>query len=313
MAISRRVSAMRPDRLLDEFAARQYGVFSLTQARLSGFTPKMVETKLSHGAWIRLASGVYAMASAPPKWERQMAAALLSRPGSVAAGRSAAHLLGFAGFGPGRPVIMIGPDGNARSPIARVIRARAFDEVERTRAKGFETTSPPETLVTLSREIAPADLERVLDDCLAKELMTAEQVGRALHHWRGWPGIAKMRPLLAERQADAYQPPTTELERLLYGLLGHPAIPPHTRQMPFAFETVDMTTDAYIPDWRLITEGDGRRWHTRVADFERDRRRDNAATSHGYAVLRFTYRMLLNEADQCLADLLMTGRVRSAS
>jgi very-short-patch-repair endonuclease len=304
---------MRPDRLLDEYAARQYGVFSLTQVRQSGFTPKMIETRLATGAWMRLANGVYVLASAPPKWERQMAAALLSRPGSVAAGRSAAHLLDFEGFGTARPVIMIGPGGNARSPIARVIRAKAFNEVERIRARGFEATSPAETLATLSRELDSERLEKLVDECLARRIVTVEKVDATLRHWGGWPGITKMRPLLDERRADAYQPATSELERLLFRLLSHPGIPSHTRQMPFAFETVDMTTDAYIPAWRLIAEGDGRRWHTRVADFERDRRRDNAATSHGYAVLRFTYQMLRNEPDQCLIDLLRTGRMRSDS
>jgi len=84
---------MNPDRRLDEYAARQYGAFSLSQARDVGFTRAMIETRRDNGAWIRLAPSVYVMASAPPKWERQMAAALLSRPGSIVAGSSAAHPL----------------------------------------------------------------------------------------------------------------------------------------------------------------------------------------------------------------------------
>jgi very-short-patch-repair endonuclease len=71
------------------------------------------------------------------------------------------------------------------------------------------------------------------------------------------------------------------------------------------------TVDAYIPLWRLITEADGRRWHTRQADFERDRTRDNLATSHGIGVLRFTYQMLVRQPEQCLSTILATGRTRS--
>ena len=74
-----------------------------------------------------------------------------------------------------------------------------------------------------------------------------------------------------------------------------------------------MTVDVYIPVWRLIIEADGRRWHTRVADFERDRRRDNHATANGYAVLRFTYRMLRDSPDQCFSLIVQTGRVRAVA
>jgi hypothetical protein len=114
---------MTPDRALDEYAARQFGAFSLEQAHKAGHTAKMIHTRVSNGTWIRLAPSVFALASAPPKWERQMAGALLSRKGSIVAGRSAAYLHGFDGFGATKPVVMIGLDGNARSPLARVIRS----------------------------------------------------------------------------------------------------------------------------------------------------------------------------------------------
>jgi very-short-patch-repair endonuclease len=60
----------------------------------------------------------------------------------------------------------------------------------------------------------------------------------------------------------------------------------------------------------MIVEADGRRWHTRQADFERDRRRDNAALALGLVVVRFTYKMLVTEPDYCLRILLDAGRKR---
>ncbi len=39
---------------------------------------------------------------------------------------------------------------------------------------------------------------------------------------------------------------------------------------------------------RRIVEGDGRSWHARVADFERDRARDHEAQRIGIEVSRFT-------------------------
>lgn len=304
---------MHPDRRLDEFAARQYGVFSLEQARSVGFTPKMIETRRGNGAWVRMAQSVYAVASAPPKWERQVAAALLTRPGSIVAGRAAAHLHEFPGFAQGRPVIMVDPSTNARSPLAKVIRSTCFDQVERVRRRGFPATSEEETVLTLARELDVAALERVIDEGIARKSIAVPILAELVDARSGAPGLKRLRPLVAERSEDAYQPPTSELERLLHRLVDNPLIPEVTRQMPFRFEQVAATVDLYVPAWRLIVEADGRRWHTRKADIERDRLRDNEATAHGLAVLRFTWKMLTWNRDRCLDTLIRTGRVRAVS
>lgn len=304
---------MHPDRLLDEYAARQYGAFSLSQARSVGMTSKMIETRRTNGAWIRMAPSVYVLASAAPKWERQMSAALLTRTGSIAAGNSAAYLHQFPGFRPGRPVIMVRPTGNARSPLASVIRSKYFDKVERARIRGFQTTGVADTIVTLARDHNPHVLERIVDEVLVRKSCAVQRLAEVADDRPQARGIGKLLPIIGERLPDAYEPPTTELERLLYRLVDHPDIPPSTRQLPFRFQRVDATVDLYIAAWHLIVEADGRRWHNRQADHDRDRLRDNEATAHGYAVLRFTWKMLTGSPDLCLDTLLRTGRVRSAS
>lgn len=304
---------MIPDRALDEYAARQYGVFSLEQAHRTGHTAKMIHHRVANGTWIRLAPSVFALASAPPKWERQAAAALLSRKGSIMAGRSAAYLHGFEGFGPTKPVIMVGLDDNARSPLARVIRSTRFESVATTRKRGFVVTSEPETILTLARELTPGHLESLVDWVLARRGCTVPELNEILENSGPVPGVGKLRPIVEHRVPDAYQPPTTELERLLYLILDDECLPGYTRQMPIRYERVDATVDAYISAWRLIVEGDGRRWHNRRADHERDRLRDNEATAHGLAVLRFSYEMIRDRPGQCLDTLIRTGRVRRAS
>lgn len=306
------VGAMHPDRLLDEYAARQYGVFSLTQARSVGLTPMMIETRRTSGAWIRLAPSVYALASAPPRWERQVSAGLLTRESSVVAGRSAAYLHGFPGFRPGQPVIMVGPTGNARSALATVIRTKYFDRIERVRIRGFETTGEADTIVTLARDHDARSLERIVDEVLVRKSCSLAHLAEVVDNRPRSRGISQLIPIVNERRTDAYQPPTSELERLLYPLVDHPLVPPATRQLPYNFQQVNATVDLYIALWRLIVEGDGRRWHTRQEDMERDRLRDNEATAHGLAVLRFTWTMLTESPERCLDTLLRTGRVRSA-
>ena len=80
-----------------------------------------------------------------------------------------------------------------------------------------------------------------------------------------------------------------------------------------AYQRVDATVDAYVRTWRLIVEGDGRRWHTRKADHDRDRLRDNEAVAHGYVVLRFTYEMLRDSPESVIETILRTGHMRRAS
>ena len=302
---------MGPDRRLDEYAARQFGAFSLAQARRVGFTDRMVDHRLGSGTWLRLAGGVYALASSPPSWERRLAAAVLSRPESIVAGMSAAHLHEFVGFGPGRPVVMVPLNGNARSPLAKVIRSRYFADISTIRVGAFVATTPAETIVNLSSQIGRQRLESLIDDCLAAKTLDAETLMLTVERRSGLKGIPTVRRLIEERLPDAYQPPTSVLERLLYDILSQPGIPQVVRQFPFPREVVPGTVDAYVPEWRLIIEADGRRWHTRKGDFERDRARDNLATSHGIAVLRFTYQMLNRHPEDCLATILDTGRVRA--
>lgn len=304
---------MNPDRLIDEYASRQYGAFSRGQAVSAGFSPRMILTRVQNGAWVRLAPAVYALASAPPKWERQLAAALLTREGSIAAGRSAAYLHEFPGIGPGRPVIMVGPGGNARSPLATVIRSRHFDGVGRVRRRGFIVTDEAQTIMTLASGLDEGRLEALVDYVVARKSCTVDELARIIAANDGARGVARLRPIVAYRLPDAYQPPTSELERLLYPVLDDPRLPSFTRQMPMSYQQVEATVDACINVWRLIVEGDGRRWHTRRADMERDRLRDNEAVAHGYGVLRFTYEMLRDAPEKVIDTLLRAGQARQAS
>jgi very-short-patch-repair endonuclease len=242
-----------------------------------------------------------------------MAAALLSRKGSIAAGRSAAYLHGLEGFGPAKPVILIGADENARSPLARVIRSTRFESVSTVRRRGFLVTNEPETILTLSRELSAERLEALVDWILARQGCTAWDIHEVVEMSSGMPGIGKLRPIVDYRLPDAYQPPSSELERLLYRVLDDPRLPSYTRQMPIQFPRVEATVDAYLAAWRLIVEGDGRRWHNRRADHERDRLRDNEATAQVYAVLRFTYQMLRDRPGDCLETVIRTGWVRQTS
>ena len=303
---------MGPDRALDVYASRQYGVFSMSQARVAGFSDDMIFRRVRSGAWIRLAPEVYAVASAPPKWERQVAAAVLSRPRAVVSGPSAAYLHGFDGFRRGRPEITVPSDSGPRSPIARIVRSIWFDELGTSTRAGFQLTNPPETLLALAAFVPGDRLEYLLDDCIAARVIAVddfETIRRRVANGRV-RGARKLFPMLDERAQAAWEPPGNQLERHLDRLVDHPDVPEAVSQHPFRFDDRSMIVDRYIARWRLILEADGRRWHSRRADFERDRARDNAAAASGLSVLRFTWRMLTENLDDCRRTLLRTGAAR---
>ena len=297
---------------IERIAARQHGVFHRSQALEAGITKRQIQGRLEDGSWIRLDTQVYASAAAPATWERQLRAAHLSRPNTLVTGRSAALLEGFANVAPSKPEIIIPFTGNARSPLARVVRSRHYDLVAHKPLDGMRVTTLPETLLILGYANPPGLIERWIDDLIAGHRLSAAEFDPIFARLTGARvrGLVPLRRIITERDRDSYQPPTTELERLLYRLLDRDELPSYSRQLPFQFDRIRATVDAYIEEWRVILEADGRRWHTRKADFERDRERDNAAAARGIQVIRFTYRMLKSDSDACAKTLISVGRHR---
>ena len=223
-------------------------------------------------------------------------------------GSSGAALLGFAGFRPGPIEVVTRRSGTNRSPFARVRQSRAtgrFVVVE-----GIRVVSPADCTIQLAATLDPGRLEvlvgeqahrsrRFLDDLRDRYL---EVAGSRL------PGSPNVRAVL-EAYGDGDAPPRNALEqRLRHLLLSVPNLPAvEWEATPPWSEPGETRVDALVPDWKLIVEADGRLWHTRVADFERDRERDNLAIAHGYRVLRFTWHALDREWGRCRRLLLLTG------
>lgn len=303
---------MGVDELVDTLIATQNGVISRRQARECGLTDHRIRYLVETGTWLQLDTAVFAPRSSTASWHRRMNAALLSRPEALAAGRSAGYLHGFPGIRTTRPEILVPFTGNARSPLARVIRSRHFNQIARASVLTYETTTVAETILTLSFREPWETIERIVDDQLAANRLSVSDFGPIFERLSGARvrGLPMLRRIVGDRTDDAYQPPTSLLERWLYRMLSSPCMPAHERQLPISYPTTEATVDAYIPTWRMIVEGDGRRWHTRKADFDRDRERDNAAAAAGLIVVRFTYRMLKEEPDRCRQVLLDAGKWR---
>lgn len=299
-------------RRVDEAASRQYGVFNRRQLREAGFDRFAVGRRVESGEWIRVCPNVFALASAPPKWERLLAAAVLSRQQAYVAGRSAAHLLGLRGFRKGRPTVVVPSSGNTRLTIGRVIRSRHFSVLATELVAGFEVTSVAETLMMLARDLPEGRLETSLEDALLAGKVTLPDLKAVLVREDGAPGTAVLERLVIEHSEDAPTPDSTYLEALLERLLRRAHLPSWHREFPFSIRGAPARVDAFIPDWDLVIEADGRPWHGRMRDQEADKRRDAELAARGIQVIRLTYSMLTDESDQCLRVILEAGRHRSA-
>lgn len=289
-------------------ASRQHGVFSVEQARQAGFDKYAIGRRRESGQWIRLAPTVYAVASAPPKWERQVAAAVLSRRRAVVGGATAAYLHGFPGIRRAQPVIVVPETANARSDLGRVIRHRRFEKLHTARVGGFAVTAVEETIVLLARDVQGSRLETLFDDLLIAQKLDLGKLSSVIKREESSrvAGLGPVKSLAQDRSPSAPAIKGSYLERTLESLLRAHGIGGWTREFPFSIRGHAARVDFHFPGEMIVLEADGRSWHMRSEDFEADRRRDNELAARGIHVLRFTYRMLTEEPEGAVDSIRRT-------
>jgi hypothetical protein len=307
MGIIESMTSMAVDRAIDRLAGSQYGVMSHAQALALGATDGVIKRRLGSGRWRRLAPGLYVLASHPESWHQHLMAAVLAEPRAVIGGRSAAALHALTGFAPG-PIQVVVPRGsNHRSSLATVRECRDF---RATSSRGIPVLTVCDTLFGVAAVAHRSRVALALDDALSSGLVGVGELQERyeeLRHGRR-RGMATMRHLIAARRVDGFVPATSVLEGLLYGILDGPGMPPYRRQARVPWSP-DRRVDAMLVGAPVIIEADGRRWHTRVADFDRDRQRDREAALHGYRTLRYTFGDLSGDGGRVRSEVRAAARV----
>ena len=285
-------------------ARRQHGTFSRDQAFAVGASSRFIDRRLAGGGWVRLDNAVYALVEFPPTYLRQLKAAELGSRDSAIAGRAAGALHQLTGFRSVRPEIVVPPTVRAVSRLADVHR---FAGAKITAVQGIRVTTIAQTLFDVVHRVDPWTLERAIDDALVGRAMRIADLDERLTFYRGSrrKGLRLMSALVGERSAEAWEPPESELEavgvRVLARLAGRLNL---RRQVRLRWRgAAPQRVDFVDERRRLIIELDGRRWHTRVRDFERDLWRTNEAIAHGYRVLRFTWVHLTESPDEVIATI----------
>jgi very-short-patch-repair endonuclease len=300
------------DRAIDGIARRQHGAFNRTQAERVGAGPGLIKRRLAAGDWVGLDNAVYALPSHRGTWLRQAMAATLGERHASLSGPSGAALHDFPHFRRARLQITV-PVGSHH--LSRLAIVRQSDRVETTRVEGIRVVTTAQAAIEVARYLDVAELGRLVDDVGARDrrfLPALEERFVDLAYSR-WPGIGRMRAVLAER-GDGYVPPESEIEAILWDVMMRAfavagEVPTMIRQAGFPWWPAGGgRVDVLVPDWRMIVEADGRRWHTRVRDFEVDRWRDNEAIAHGYRPLRFTWYRLTQRVPEVIDQLRRMAR-----
>lgn len=282
------------DEALAVLASHQHGLFTRDQAISAGATPANIATRLRSSVWRHgPVRGIYSFPGAVETWERRLMTAVLDAgAGSVVSHRAAAALHELEGFRKGPPEISAPrPSWSARP--WRVHRPKDLHPADMTRIRFVPTTTVCRTLIDLASDTPSAKLARTIDNALAARRVEIDELADRFADLRrsGKPGVRRLHVLLLER-ASGTPIAESKLERQLLKVLRTAGFPEPDWQFPFPSDAISGRVDAAYPASRLIIEADGRRWHTRVDDFERDRQRDIEAGLRGWTVVRFTWRDL---------------------
>ena len=300
------------DQAIAALSRRQHGAWSRSQALAVGATRSVIGTRLRNHAWVRLDTAVYGHPASAPTWERSVMAAVLAEAWAVASHRSAAVLHDLDGFRPGRPEVTVRPGAHARGRLAIVHRGV---DVRTTTVSGIPCVALDQCFVDLAQVVSERKLRVALGGRAGRQTGILDAV-RDRYVDLAPRGGRNLRPLRAvlERFGAGELPHPSELERHLRLVLSGPDIPDVVLEAPFpGRDPGSQRVDALIPSWSVVVEGDGRAWHTRVEDFERDRRRDAEAAAAGLLTLRFTWHQLTQERDWVRDVLLTTGFHRRAA
>jgi Asp-tRNA(Asn)/Glu-tRNA(Gln) amidotransferase A subunit family amidase len=203
-------------------------------------------------------------------------------------------------FRPGRIEVVTRRGTTHTSALAKVVESKTVGRL--CLIDGIRVVSKADCTIQLARISSVERLRSVVHSFDRRDRRyLAELRDRQLALARSrLPGMKKLRIVLSELTDDV-APTDSDLEVELRTLVASvPALGAVVWQATLPFWTRGTARcDGLAIKWPLVLEADGRAWHTRVDDFERDRERDNLANVDGYDVLRFTYNQLTRHRADC--------------
>lgn len=279
---------MTPDQSALAIATRQGGVIDRRQALACGLSRSAIDRRVESGDWMRVRRSVYRLIDlTEPKDLLRAAVGVL--PSAVVSHESAAEIHRIPAVATGRAVVSVHSRSTHVFPGVTVHRNHDLAASHVVEIDDLPVTTVPRTIVDLGLVLNHRHLRRVVDDLIAAQRMTVEQLSATFEQVakRGKPGAKSLRRILEERGVGPEANATT-LELLGLRVLRDGGIADPIIEYPIPWDST-RRFDAAYPAERVGIEWDSRRWHGLIDAFERDRRRDRAALLHGWRVFRFTW------------------------
>jgi hypothetical protein len=270
-------------------ARRQHGHVARWQLLKIGVSQGLIAGRLKSGEWSACHAGVYCIG---PRRDdpisRAAAAVLACGEDAVLSHGSAASLWGFWprwAF----PLEVTAPTRRTRPGIT-THRCRSLKRRDVTRQRGVPCTSPERTALDLAPRLTAKQRTRLINDGrLSGYLHLAalnDVLARNPHH----PGTRLLTPLAK----DPGNPTRSGFEddfKLFCAQYGLPA--PLINTYVNGYEV-----DAYFPEYGVIVELDGRRYHEDPDSFEEDREQDAEQLRHGIRTIRITDERFITSPDE---------------
>lgn len=285
--------------------ARQHATAARSQLLELGVTDEQYQQRLRDGTWPEVHPGVVRLAGAPATWHQQVAAAVPSVPGSLAARRTAAALWRLPGARPGA-IEIVTPRWDRRPRGFAVHETLDLADRDRSTVDGIDVLDPVRSWLDGCAVWSDEHAVEVLDDIERRRLATIPEVearflGLAR---RGRNGVGRARRVLTARTGCV---PDSVFERRTDRLLVRAGLPPAVRQhlvvMP---DGTRYRIDLAYPAHRVAVELDGVRFHG-ARRLGADDRRQTLLTLLGWRVLRFTWDDLVHRPEgvvECVATAL---------
>jgi len=287
-------------------AGGEHCVVTRQELLRAGISHEEIRTRLAKGTLISIHRGVFRVGHAAPSLEaRYLAAVKACGPGSLLAGRAAAHLLFLLRRPPSLPEVLT---TRHRHPSGvTVSRCRSIDRRDAADWRGVPVTTVPRTLVDLAAVLDPPDLARVFHEAAVKHRVKPAAVAAILARRHNWPGARELR-----RVIDGDEPVRlSRLESAFVAAVRRARLPlPETNRLAGSHYV-----DCRWPAHRVTVELDGYRYHDTRHAWERDRQRERDARSRGDEFRRYTWLDVVEDPEPMVTDLrgLLTRQLRLAA
>lgn len=294
---------------LTDLAQSQHGVISREQAESVGIDPSTLHRQVTARGWRREFPGVFALPAVPRTFaQRAQATVLAAGPEAVVCRRSAAHLLGLLPA-PELVEIFVPLHCQARHlPGVRCCRTGTLLPSDLTKLGTIPATTGPRTLIDLAAVVDSVQLRKTLIDARQRRLVTLDRLSRQLEQLGPLRGIGVLRHLvweLADERCDSI------LEQRVRSLLRTGGLPrPHPEPLAIPMPGRVLHIDIAWPERKVGVEVDGQAFHSSRADLERDHRRLNLLTLHGWKILRVGWGRVEEDPEAFLGEVrLLVGKV----